>query len=111
MEHKYRVSKCAFGNESIGGNCVVAMVSKIRGITPKFSNYNLTSNSTCSSGSSFNPNPNPKTESIPKTDGAPPLVPQSITKTESIPKTEGASGPCTPAWEKPHPNPKVKPND
>ena len=111
MEHKYRVSKCAYGNESIGGNCAGAIILKIRVITPKCSNYSSNSNSISNSGSSSNPNPNPKTESIPKTEGAPPLVPQSITKTESIPKTEGASGPCTPAWEKPHPNPNVKPND
>ena len=35
MERKDKVGKCACGNESKSGNCVSAMLSKIRGINPK----------------------------------------------------------------------------
>ena len=65
IEHKDNVIKCACGNESLSDNCVGEMVSKIRGITPKCSNYNSNSNSnsTSNSGSISNSNSTTKSDS------------------------------------------------
>ena len=68
MEHKDKVSKCACGDQTISDNCVGGITSELRGIPSKCSSSNSSSNSS----SSYNP----KTGSIAKTDGAPPLVPQ-----------------------------------
>ena len=51
IEHKDKVSKCEFGDESISCNCVGGIVSKIRGTASKCSSSNLRSFFTDSSSS------------------------------------------------------------
>ena len=42
-EHKDKVSRCAFGNQTISGNCVEEISSKLRGTASKSSSSNLRS--------------------------------------------------------------------
>ena len=64
IEHKDKVSKCACGNQTISGNCVEKISSKLRGTASKCSNSSSSSRSSSSSSpssifsSSYDPNSN-----------------------------------------------------
>ena len=62
IEHKDKVSKCACGNQTISGNCVEEISSKLRGTASKCSSQSvLVPNS--SSSSIFSSSSNPKSDS------------------------------------------------
>ena len=56
MEHKFKVSKCTCENQTIRGNCVKEISSKIRGTASKCSSSSSRSYFSSIFSSSFNPN-------------------------------------------------------
>ena len=56
MEHKDKFSRCACGNQSVSGNCVEEISSKIRGTASKRSS----SSSSSIFSSSYSSNANPR---------------------------------------------------
>ena len=74
IEHKDKVSKCACGNQTISGNCVEEISSKLRGTASKCSSSNLRSSwvtkgeapfTDSSSSSIFSSSSNPNSNSKP----------------------------------------------
>ena len=76
IEHKDKVSKCAYGNQTISGNCVEEISSKLRGTASKCSNsdFSLSSISIFSSSS----NPNSDSNSSSKSNSIPISIPSTI---------------------------------
>ena len=56
IEHKDKVIKCACGNQTISGNCLEKISSKLKGIASKGSSSSSSSSSSFSSSSGSNSN-------------------------------------------------------
>ena len=75
IKHKDKVSKCVYGNQTISGNCVEEISSKLRGIASKCSNSNSSFSISSSSIFSSSSNPNSDSNSSSKSNSIPLSIP------------------------------------